>query len=110
MSDDDLAHEYSRLEHLYPEDPTARVEVEYIPPLTLLLWFVYLTRDPNGGGGGDSIVLVPGLGGHYIKTWEASDKTVWPRDLLFKIFPDIREDIPKIRVLSFNITPRSGAQ
>lgn len=41
-----------------------------------------------------SIVLVAGLGGDYIKTWEANDNTLWPKHLLPK-------DIPGIRVLSF---------
>lgn len=36
-----------------------------------------------------------------MKTWEAGDKTVWPRDLLFQNIRDLRENIPKIRVLSF---------
>ncbi|KAK4667858.1 uncharacterized protein QC764_704040 [Podospora pseudoanserina] len=42
------------------------------------------------------VVLVPGLGGHFIKTWQAKDelKTVWPSDLL----PDY---VTEIRVLSF---------
>ncbi|RYP29051.1 hypothetical protein DL767_006913 [Monosporascus sp. MG133] len=43
------------------------------------------------------IVLVAGLGGHPLKTWQADDEnqTLWPRDLL-------PEHIPNIRVLSFN--------
>ncbi|KAK0708682.1 hypothetical protein B0H67DRAFT_457434, partial [Lasiosphaeris hirsuta] len=42
-----------------------------------------------------SIVLVAGLGGHPLRTWQAADDTLWPRDLL----PDYVSDI---RVLSFN--------
>jgi hypothetical protein len=42
----------------------------------------------------NSIVFVPGLGGHYIGTWEADDGTVWPRDLLPAL-------VPGLRILSF---------
>ncbi|RYP74217.1 hypothetical protein DL771_003150 [Monosporascus sp. 5C6A] len=43
------------------------------------------------------IVLVAGLGGHPLKTWQADDEnqTLWPRDLLPKY-------VSNIRVLSFN--------
>jgi hypothetical protein len=44
----------------------------------------------------NSIVLVPGLGGHYIGTWKADDQTVWPRDLL-----PLPDNIPDLRILSF---------
>ncbi|GAP82517.2 putative ankyrin repeat protein [Rosellinia necatrix] len=42
------------------------------------------------------IVLVHGLGGHYTRTWEAEDETVWPTHLLPK-----RLGHKNIRVLSF---------
>jgi hypothetical protein len=51
-----------------------------------LAWSVLIMRE--------SIVLVAGLGGHYLGTWEASDRTVWPKDLL-------PQYISNIRVLSF---------
>lgn len=38
----------------------------------------------------ESIILVAGLGGDCIKTWEAEDGTLWPRDLLPKKIPNIR--------------------
>lgn len=44
-----------------------------------------------------SIILVPGLGGHFEETWQADDKTIWPRDML----PREKYGIPDIRVLSF---------
>ncbi|KAK3393955.1 hypothetical protein B0H63DRAFT_555240 [Podospora didyma] len=43
------------------------------------------------------IVFVHGLGGHFSKTWQAKDWTVWPRDLL-----PILKDIHNVRVLSFD--------
>ncbi|KAH6636027.1 hypothetical protein F5144DRAFT_628115 [Chaetomium tenue] len=44
------------------------------------------------------IILVPGLGGDYIGTWQADDKpgTVWPRDLL-----PLPNHLPDVRVVSF---------
>ncbi|PKS11616.1 hypothetical protein jhhlp_001767 [Lomentospora prolificans] len=45
------------------------------------------------------IILVPGLGGDYIRTWQATDKekTEWPKRFLPK-------NLPVVRVLSFKYT------
>jgi hypothetical protein len=55
---------YSVLEHFYPEDRTARARAD--------------------------IVLVAGLGGHHVKSWEAADGCAWPWHLLPSKVPDIR--------------------
>ncbi|KAK0645817.1 hypothetical protein B0T16DRAFT_147227 [Cercophora newfieldiana] len=62
------ADAYSTLEHFHPEDKTARARAD--------------------------IVLVAGLGGDHIKSWQAPDGCAWPWDLLPK-------HVPGIRVLSF---------
>ena len=43
----------------------------------------------------ESIVLVAGLGGHYLRTWQAPDRTLWPIDLL-------PQHVGDVRVLSFH--------
>ncbi|KAI1747834.1 hypothetical protein F4782DRAFT_519486 [Xylaria castorea] len=58
---------------------------------------------PNSGSSSPSkidvdVVLVHGLKGHYIGTWKAEDKTVWPKDLLPG---DLQKIGIRIRVLSF---------
>jgi hypothetical protein len=45
--------------------------------------------------------MVAGLGGHYIKTWEAIDGTVWPRDFLPKHAEELPEPL-KLRIRSFH--------
>ncbi|KLU86522.1 hypothetical protein MAPG_05534 [Magnaporthiopsis poae ATCC 64411] len=63
----------SFLENFYPPDEDARVRAE--------------------------VIFVPGLGGDFVGTWEAEDKTFWPRDLLPHYLKDIR-----IRSFSYNTT------
>lgn len=44
-----------------------------------------------------------GLGGHFRKTWQAEDGTVWPRDLLSKSFE--KNGVKhKLRIRSFDYT------
>lgn len=65
-----LQESSSSIELLHPKDITAPAKVD--------------------------IVLVAGLGGHHVQTWESEDGTVWPRDLLQQTLPNV-----EIRVLSF---------
>ncbi|KAK3367657.1 hypothetical protein B0H63DRAFT_529366 [Podospora didyma] len=50
---------------------------------------------PAYGAAVAAVELIAGLWGHYLKTWQADDGTVWPRDLLPR-------SISNIRVLSFD--------
>ncbi|KAK0706164.1 hypothetical protein B0T26DRAFT_788792 [Lasiosphaeria miniovina] len=73
---------YSVLEHFHPEDETARVRAD--------------------------IVLVAGLGGHYIKSWEAADGCAWPWHLLPSKVHDIRVRSFRYTTTIYGTTSKAG--
>ncbi|KAL8354940.1 hypothetical protein RB601_000635 [Gaeumannomyces tritici] len=75
-----------RHEDLYPQDPQCSYLKHFHP------------QDEDAWARAD-VIFVAGLGGNFIGTWEAEDKTVWPRDLLPNHVKGIR-----IRSFAYNTT------
>lgn len=88
---------YSELRKLSPWEDTAAADAEHVP-LLALVWSVPTVLTCNSHG---SIILVAGLGGHYVSTWEAIDGTVWPRDFLPNHGSAMNNPL-KLRIKSFH--------